>query len=166
MGWTPDSQRIIFSGNEPGHGSRFYAQDAKGGAIRPLTPEGFGSKLELPVSPDGKQFAAFDLQASAWNVCQVDSGKCAPLNGSEKDDNPLRWSADSKYMYVGIQYPEPGLWRIELSTGHRQLWKSVAPADPVGVYAVYPMSVTPDGKSYASQNVRSLDQLYVVEGVN
>ncbi len=166
MGWTPDSQHIIFSGNEPGHGSRFYVQDAKGGAIRALTPEGFGSKLELPVSPDGKQFAAFDLQTSAWNVCQVDNSKCTPLNGSEKDDSPLRWSADGKYLYVGLQYPEPGLWRIELSTGHRQLWKSVTPSDAVGVYATYPMSVTPDGKSYASQNVRSLDQLYVVEGVN
>ena len=166
MGWTPDSQHIIFAGNETGHGSRFYVQDAKGGAIRPITPEGFGSKLQLPVSPDGKQFPAFDLQTSTWSVCQVDDNKCAPLNGSEKGDSPLRWSADGKFIYVAVAFPEPSLWRIEPATGHRQLWKRVVPIDPVGAYAVYPESITPDGKSFATQYVRSLDQLYVVEGMN
>jgi len=166
MGWTPDSQHIMFSGNEPGHRSRFYEQDAKGGAIRPITSEGFASRLQLPISPDGRQFAAFDQQASAWNVCQVEDGKCAPLNGSEGDDNPLRWSADGKYIYVSVQSPESGLWRIELATGHRQLWKRVVPTDPVGAYEVYPLSITPDGKSFATQYVRSLDQLYLVEGMN
>jgi hypothetical protein len=166
MGWTPDSQHIIFSANEPGRGSRFYLQDAKGGAIRPVTPEGFGSKLQLSVSPDGKQFAAFDLQASAWSVCQVDNNKCAPLKGSKKGDQPLRWSADGKYMYVGVQFPEAALWRIELSSGHRQLWKRVVPADAVGLFWGSPTTITPDGKSYASLYVRSLDQLYLVDGLN
>ena len=122
--------------------------------------------FELPVSPDGKQFPAFDLQANTWSVCQVDDNKCAPLKGSEKGDHPLRWSADGKFIYVGVQYPESGFWRIELSTGHRELWKRITPADPIGVLSVSPSSITPDGKSYGSQYVRSLDQLYVVEGVN
>jgi len=166
MGWAPDSQHILFSGNEHGHRSRFYEQDTKGGATRQITSEGFASNLQLSVSPDGREFAAFDQQTSAWDVCQVEDGKCAPLNGSEGSDKPLRWSADGKYIYVGVQYPEPGLWRIEPATGHRQLWKRVVPTDPVGAYAVYPLSITPDGKSFATQYVRSLDQLYLVEGMN
>jgi hypothetical protein len=36
----------------------------------------------------------------------------------------------------------------------------------VGAYTIYVVSVTPDGKSFATQYVRSLDQLYLVEGVN
>jgi Tol biopolymer transport system component len=166
MGWISDSQHIIFSGNEPGHSSRFYLQDAKGGEIRPVSPEGFSSKLALPVSPDGKEFVALNQNTSAWNVCQIEDGKCAPLQGGEDDDSPLEWSADGKYIYVALQHPLSSVWRIELSTGHRQLWKRVTPGDSVGALEVLPSSITPDGKSFATQYDRSLDQLYVVEGLN
>ncbi len=166
MAWMPDSQHLIFSGNEPGRRSRFFEQDATGGAVRPVTPEGFSAGLSLAVSPDGKQFAALEQQTKAWNLCQVEDGKCAPLKGSEEDDDPLQWGPDGKYMYVGVVYPDTSIWRIELATGHRQLWKHIVPTDPVGAYAIYPTSITPDGRSYASTYVRSLDQLYVVEGVN
>jgi eukaryotic-like serine/threonine-protein kinase len=166
MGWTPDSQHIIFSGNEPGHSSRFYVQDAKGGAVQPVSPEGFDSKLTLPVSPDGKQFVALNQNTKAWNLCQLEDAKCAPLQGGEDDDSPLQWSLDRKYLYVAVQYPVSSIWRIELSTGHRQLWKRVTPGDSVGALEVIPASITPDGKSFATQYDRSLDQLYIVEGLD
>jgi eukaryotic-like serine/threonine-protein kinase len=166
MGWTPDSQHIIFSGNEPGHSSRFYVQDAKGGAVHPVSPEGFSSKINLPVSHDGKQFVALNQNTNAWNLCQVEDGKCAPLRGGEEDDSPLQWSADGKYIYVALQQPVSSIWRIELNTGHRQLWKRVTPGDPVGALEVIPSSITPDGKSFATQYDRSLDQLYIVEGLD
>jgi Tol biopolymer transport system component len=166
MNWTPDSQHIIFSGNEPGHGSRFYMQDAKGGAVRPIGPEGFSSKFTPPISPDGKQFVALNQNTNSWNVCQVEDGKCAPLLGGEEDDSPLQWSSDGKYIYVGVQHPVSSIWRIELGTGHRQLWKQVSPGDSVGALEVLPSSITPDGKSFATQYDRSLDQLYIVEGLD
>jgi serine/threonine protein kinase/Tol biopolymer transport system component len=166
MSWIPGSQQLIFSGNEPGHSSRFYLQDAKGGAIRPITPEGFNSKVSLPVSPDGKQFVALNQNTNAWNLCQFEDGKCALLLGGEYDDYPLQWSADGKYIYVGLLYPDSSIWRIELTTGHRQLWKRVTAGDSAGVLEVFPSSITPDGKSFAVHYGRSLDQLYTVEGVN
>ncbi len=166
MGWTPDSQHIIFSGNEPGHDSRFYTQDAKGGAVRPISPEGFSSKLNLPVSPDGKQFVALNQNTNAWNLCQVEDAKCAPLRGGEEDDSPLQWSADGKYFYVTVQHPVSSIWQIELTTGRRQLWKRVTPGDSVGAVEIFATSITPDGKSFATQYDRSLDQLYIVEGLD
>jgi serine/threonine protein kinase len=166
MGWIADSQHIIFSGNEPGHSSRFFMQDANGGAVRPVSPEGFSSKFAMAVSPDGKQFVALNQNTNALSLCQVEDAKCAPLQGGEEDDSPLQWSADGKYIYVAVQQPVPSVWRIELSTGHRQLWKRVTPSDPVGALEVLPSSITPDGKSFAIQYDRSLDQLYIVEGLD
>jgi serine/threonine protein kinase len=166
VGWMPNSQEVIFSAYEPGHGSRFYIQKIGGGAIRPITSEGFSTKLIIPVSPDGKQFVAVNDQTGAWNLCQVDDGKCATFSGIEDDDTPLQWSVDGKYVYASQQHPVSAVYRIELATGHRQLWKQLAPADSVGALEVLPSSITPDGKSIAVQYDRSLDQLYTVEGVN
>ena len=166
LGWLPTSREIIFAGNERGHSSRFYIQEISGRAPRPISSEGFAGGLVIPVSPDGKQFIAFNQITNAWNVCQVDDGKCTSLAGSNQSDNPLQWSADGKHIYSGVHSPESGLWSIELATGHRQLWKRDTPANPVGVYEFYPASITPDGKSFANQYIRSLDQLYLVEGMN
>jgi serine/threonine protein kinase len=37
--WTPDGKRIVFVGNEPGHGIRYYVQGLDGGAPQAITPE-------------------------------------------------------------------------------------------------------------------------------
>jgi hypothetical protein len=166
MGWIPDSQHIIFSGNERGHSSRIYLQDAKGGAVHPASPEGFNSIHRLHVMPNGKQFVALNQNTNAWNLYQFEDGKCAPLLGGEYDDYPLQWSADGKYIYVGVQSPDSSIWRIELTTGHRQLWKRITAGDSAGAFWVFPVSITPDGKSFSVQYVRSLDQLYTVEGLD
>jgi len=166
MNWMPDSQAFIFAGSEPGHGSRIYIQSITGGKARPLTGEGFSAAVTIPISPDGKRFVAFDQHAGTWGSCQIDDGKCLPLAGSEPRDLPRQWSADGKYIYVGVRRPAPAFWRIELATGHRVLWKLVTLADPVGIDFVIPISITPDGKSFAAYSNRRLDELYLVDGVN
>jgi serine/threonine protein kinase/dipeptidyl aminopeptidase/acylaminoacyl peptidase len=166
MGWMPNSHEIIFSANESGHGTRFYVQKIGGGSIRPVTPEGFTTQLRMSVSPDGKQFVALNQQTNAWDLCQIEDGKCAPLRGGEDNDSPLEWSADGKYVYAGVRYPVPSIWRIEPATGHRELWRRIAPADSVGALEIFPTSITPDGKSFAIQYDRSLDQLYTLQGLD
>jgi serine/threonine protein kinase len=168
IGWMPNSQEIIIAGNEPGHATRFYLQKVPGGAMRPVSPEGFGTELQIAVSPDGKQFAARNQQTNAWNVCQIDGGQCAPLRGVQDDDTPLAWTVDGKSLYLSNrkQGPQSGIWRVEVLTGRRDLWKKIVPADSVGAVEIFPASITPDGKSYAVQYDRSLDELYTMEGFN
>jgi hypothetical protein len=161
----PNSREILFAGNEPGHSSRFYVQSIGGGATRQISPEGFATIGIPAVSLDGKQFAALDQHTNVWNVCQVADGKCTPVQGSSESDTFLQWSTDGKYVYSAAHDPEPALWRIEIPTGNRQLWKRITPVDPVGAFYFSPRSITPDGKSFVVQYVRSLDQLYLVEGV-
>ena len=166
VGWMPDSKHFIFAANEPGRGSRFYVRESNAGSPRAVTPEGFTARLNLPVSPDGKRFLGFNENTGAWNLCQTEDGKCSPVSGFEKKDAPLQWSSDGKYIYVGSWGHDLGLWRIEVATGRRQLWKNLAPADPVGVLEGFATAVTPDGKSFASEYVRSFDQLYLADSAN
>ena len=51
--WLPDGKHIVFSGNEPDHGVRFYVQDINGGKPRAFSPEGVHGTAFI-VSPDGR----------------------------------------------------------------------------------------------------------------
>jgi hypothetical protein len=59
-----------------------------------------------------------------------------------------------------------GIWRIDVPAGRRELWKKIVPPDSAGAIEIFPASITPDGKSFAVQYDRSLDQLYTMDGFN
>ena len=54
--------------------------------------------------------------------------------------------------------------RLELATGHQELWRTLMPADAAGVSNLSPYP-TPSGEAYAYNYVRSLSDLYLVEGL-
>ena len=54
---------------------------------------------------------------------------------------------------------------LDLATGKRTLWRSLAPADPAGVSQIGPIVMTPDGASYIYGYHRTLSDLYLVEGL-
>jgi hypothetical protein len=55
--------------------------------------------------------------------------------------------------------------RIDLASGRRELWRTIAPADAAGVFSITSFVLTPDGRSYAYSFSRVLSDLYVVDGV-
>lgn len=169
MGWLPDSRHYLFAGNEPGHGARVYLEDMMGGKAEPITPEGFSLpaySYNIPISPDGKRFVVFEQSAQLWRICAVAGGDCVALPGAEERDFPLAWSADGHSIFVSQTEPKSAIFKIDLATGHRQVWKEVTIPDPVGAKQVFAAAITPDGKSYASSLTRRLDTLYVANGLN
>ena len=56
------------------------------------------------------------------------------------------------------------VFRVELATGGREPWKTIAPQDPAGIWSA-DLMLTPDGKSYAYNCKRVLNDLYLVEGL-
>jgi hypothetical protein len=97
----------------------------------------------------------------------VDGGAPVPLSVMASDDNSaLQWSSDGRLLYVhrGLTWP-PVVDRIDVTTGRREAWKTIQPADPVGVDTITNIVVTPDGKAYCHDYVRFLSELFVVEGL-
>jgi hypothetical protein len=57
------------------------------------------------------------------------------------------------------------VYRVNMATGERKLWKELMPPDPAGVLTMGPILMTPDGTSYVYSYRRMLDQLVLVEGL-
>jgi serine/threonine protein kinase/Tol biopolymer transport system component len=163
-GWFPDGKRIIFQGNESGHGSRLYVQDLNAGSPRAITPEGFISNVRA-VSPDGKLVYARNISSGEWVMFSVDGGKAQPIPGTDKNDSIVQWTPDGKSLYLA-DYGNPAkVFKLNLATGKRELWKELMPSDPSGVAGIAPLHITPDSKSYVYSLYRDLCDLYLVKGL-
>jgi serine/threonine protein kinase/Tol biopolymer transport system component len=160
--WLPDSKRILVNGVEEGHGLRSYMQDLEGGAPKPVTPEGNWGQH---ISPDGKLLAAAGGGKSV-TLYPLDGGEARPLPGSLPGDRPAQWASDGRHIYVFRRDELPcRVYRIDLVSGTREMWRELQPSDPAGVIATSEVMLTPDGGAYAYSFVRILSELFVAEGL-
>jgi dipeptidyl aminopeptidase/acylaminoacyl peptidase len=162
--WHPDGKRIVFSGSEPGHAIRMYVQELQGGKPKPITPEG-GGTIGVLVSPDGKYVEGFGPDGKFY-FFPVDGGEAQPVPSLESGEFAVGWSEDGRSFFVHNLAGLPGvISRIDLATGNRTIWKQIVPADSAGVDSISGIQITPDAKSYVYSYVRTLSDLYVVEGL-
>ena len=84
-----------------------------------------------------------------------------------KDLDFLQWAPDGKFLYAALTGSIPAkLVRVEVATGRREPWKSLAPPDLSGLIDIGTISITPDGRSYAYGYGRSAtSDLYLIEGL-
>jgi D-glycero-alpha-D-manno-heptose-7-phosphate kinase len=77
----------------------------------------------------------------------------------------VNWSSDggSIYVYQNGRI-SARLFRLDLSTGTRQLVTTLAPADPAGM-GIAPVRLTRDATAYAYSYNRSLSDLFLASGV-
>ena len=162
--WLPDGRRFLFSGKEPGHAARIYLQDLSGGKPTPISPEGI-DPLVLVLSPDGQQVVGVGPDEKAY-FYPVAGGDPRAVPGIEPGEQPIQWSDDGKAIYFYRLGDLPAkVYRLDLSTGHKTLWKELMPSDSAGVSRIGPILITPDGKSCLYGYHRILSDLYLVEGL-
>jgi serine/threonine protein kinase/WD40 repeat protein len=163
--WLPDG-RILFAGNEANRGVRLFVQSVAGGKPRPITPEGIGTAFPgFAVSPDGKSVAAIGSDRRGM-LFRIDGGGVSrPIPGIVDGEFPLRFAEDGRSLFVWKRELPARVYRVDLETGNRELWKELMPVDPGGVERISNVVVTPDAKSYAYTYSRLLSDLFVVEGL-
>jgi eukaryotic-like serine/threonine-protein kinase len=163
--WLPNAKRIIFVGNEPGHGSRMYLMDTPRGKPQPITGEGVGVvNYTHFVSPDGQSFLGLDADRNSL-VYSVESGEGKPVAGMNPGEVAFGWTGDGKSVYVYRPAVPAVVYRVELSTGRRQLWKELNPPDPAGINFIRTPHISADGKAYAYNYNRVLSELFLVDGL-
>ena len=162
--WFPDGKRFVFSGNEPGRGVRFYVQDISGGKAKAISPEGVDAQ-NFAISPDGQMVVGIGPDQKGY-LFPSGGGDPRIVNGMEPGDIPVNWSQDARsiYLYRSGEVPAK-VYRLELATGKKTVWKQIAPLDPTGVSTIGPILMTPDGKTYVYGFHRTLGDLYLVEGL-
>jgi len=160
--WMPDGESFIFQGNTLGHNARVWLQSLNGTPPRPLTPE---NVLGTAVSPDGRQLLARGAD-HRYYFYPIAGGPARYVAALDTSDVPVRFSPDGNALFVATFGRIPAqLFRVDLETGQRQLWREVMPADPAGLINVGPILVTPDGKSTVYSYTRLLSNLYMLENV-
>ena len=162
--WFPDGKRIVFSGDEPGHGVRLYVQDISGGEARAISPEGVNSSF-FAISPDGKLVSDVGPDGKSY-LYPADGGDPRPIADLEPGEVPISWTADGRSLFVYRLGEIPAkVYRMDLATGRKQLWKQLLPPDISGVTEITGILITPDGRSYVYEYARTLSDLYLVNDV-
>jgi tRNA A-37 threonylcarbamoyl transferase component Bud32/Tol biopolymer transport system component len=161
--WLPDGKQIVFSGNEAGHGVRLYVETLEDGKARAFTTEGVNARFV--VSPSGEQVAGIGPDHKVY-LYPVAGGEPRLVPGLEHDEVPTAWLADGRSLMVYRSGEVPGrVFQIDLATGQRKLWKSLEPADSAGIDTIAGVLMTPDTRAYVYGYIRTLSDLYLVEGL-
>jgi serine/threonine protein kinase len=171
--FLPDGTAIVFGGREEGRGNRIYIQDLEGGLPRAISPEGV--RTDGLTTSDGR----FVVGSSRGQhvLFSVSGAKPRSLTFLSSDDSPLEWTPDGRFLYVlrgspwadtqarVYQTMEAHIDKVDVVTGVRTAWKTVQPADTVGLEGINQVLVTPDGSAYCYGYLRTLSALFVIEGV-
>ncbi len=161
--FLPDGKSIAYVGREPGKPPRVFVQDLAGAAARPVTPEGVIANL---ISPDGKLLLT-QSEKQGFALTPLDGGPSTPPRGLEPGDRPVGWTADGSSIFVASseRVLPARVFRVDLETGRRELWKEFTPGDPTGISRLGAASVSADGKSILFGYSHRVADLYVAEGL-
>jgi DNA-binding SARP family transcriptional activator/Tol biopolymer transport system component len=168
--WSPDDggkgDRIIIAGDESERGSQLRIRFLEGDKEEVITSLTKGAKIASPhaVSPDGKWIAIF---APDETVClyRTKDGTRREVEGLNKGDVPVRWSADGKHLFFQRGRMPLEIHRLNLKTKQAALWKRLQPTDAAGVTEILRVLVTPDEKLCVYSFKRELSELYLVQGL-
>jgi hypothetical protein len=159
-GFLPDGKNVVFTGTEPGHKSRVYVQAVESGTARPISPEGVNGFIP---TADGKFVYGFSDSVALYPIDGQEAPR--PVPGIHPDELIFSVSRDGRSALVGVLGSYwADVMRVDLASGHRELFKKIGPSDPAGVLLVG-AAFTPDGKYYAYSCFNALSQLYLVEGL-
>ena len=160
--FLPDGKRFVFTGSEPGHGSRLYLESLDDATPHPMSMEGVRSNV---MSPDGKFVAATGSDGKVY-LFPVGGGDPKLLAGAQPGEFPTAWSADghSLFLITHAQIPAQ-VFRLDVTTGQRSFWKSLEPADSAGIDTIRGVLVGDNEKAYVYGYSRTLSDLYLVQGL-
>ncbi len=160
--WLPDQQHVVLSGSDASKTLRGYVLDLKTAMARAFTPENV--KLDPAVSPDGKFVAGVGADRRNY-LFPVDGGPPRSLEIGA-DERVLGWASDQRSVYVAAT-GETGasIYRVDIATGQRKLFRTVSPLDKTGVTYIAPGYITPNGQYYTYSYNRQISELFVVEGL-
>jgi eukaryotic-like serine/threonine-protein kinase len=161
--FLPDGKRFVFSGTEPGHGVRLYWESLDEAKPHAFSAEGISSGIAL--SPDGAYVAARGPDQVVY-LYPVAGGDPKRIPGLQPAELATGFTSDGRSVFVLARGQIPAqIFRVDLATGQRTFWKSMEPADSAGIDTIGRVLMSADNKAYVYSYVRTLSDLYLVQGL-
>jgi len=94
----------------------------------------------------------------------LEDGDIRRVPGAAEPGEVNEWSADGRTIFTSEdRAPRLLFFTRDLTTGARELWRTIEAADPAGVYGMRGL-MTPDGKTVLYTYQRFLSNLYSITG--
>jgi hypothetical protein len=134
------------------------------GEHQAFTPEGIDF-MEFHVRPGGRSVAAINSDQE-HRTYALDGADSQAIPHLARNDRIVRWLPDANAVLVYRTNELPArLYRVDLDSGERSVWRDLTPPDPTGIYRVGRMRMSADLAAYAYTYYMQLVDLHVVEGL-
>ena len=159
----PSGERLLVDAHAGGEACRAYVVDLEPGIPpRSLTPPGLTGDA---ISPDGSWVATRGPEGRI-RLFPVAGGAPRVVPGPPEPGRIGPFSADGRALYVTeVPGPVARIFRRDLETGHREIWKELSPADPAGLFDLSPIAAA-DGRSYVYTHTGFRGSLYLLDGLD
>ena len=164
--WLPDGKHIVFVGAEPGHGPRYYVQDAAPGKPRAISTEDIvfdRSQDDIVVSRDGRMLAAA-MQDHSVHLLPIDGGAARAVPGI-KDVTPVAFCGDDSLLVYHSGDMPARIVRVDLASGRQTPWRELMPGYRAALWEIQPIRVASDCESYAYSAQYLPETVFVVSGL-
>jgi hypothetical protein len=164
--WLADGKHMVLAAGPRGKATRLNVSLVNEWSPRPISPEGVSLlPYSNPVSPDGKQVIGVAADA-IFHLYATDGSGTREIAGIDRGEQPVGWTGDGLGLYVYRPGEMPSrVFRLNLSTGRKELWKTLMPPDPSGIFFIRPPHFANNGNAYAYNYSRLLSDLYLVDGL-
>jgi serine/threonine protein kinase len=162
--WFPDSKRVCACANEGEDALSVYEIDLETGSHRVLSEPGLSSS-DVLVSPDGRWAGCWAV-SGFFTLYSTEGGSPRPLESIQRGERPVQWSADGSALYVITRGAIPAtLFRVNVTTGEREIIREIAPSDATGVAGLTLLRLSRDGSAFAFSYPQRSGDLYVITGL-
>jgi Tol biopolymer transport system component len=160
--WFPNGRQILVVASDAAAIPHSYIQDIETGKLDPIAEKGL---LAMLPSPDERSVLIAD-PLGKFLLWPLDGRKGVQLKGITAEDRPIQWGPDGKFLYLRrIDGVTLNIYRYNLASGQRQLWKTLRPRDPAGIIGIDvgrgELAMTPDGRSYVFTYWKAIRSLFL-----
>jgi len=165
-GILPDGQNMLITAlNQQSH-SVLLLQNVQGGKPKIIEVKGpYTSPNGATISPDGKSLLMLNQEDAAF-VYEINTQTVKPIPQLQEREIPFQWTRDCSSVLVINRFVVPTkVFKVNISTGARQLFREIHPPDLTGVTAMTSILFSPDERMFAYSYQRQLSTLYLVQNL-